>query len=233
MKKFLSILLAIILAFSAFTLVSFAEETEIANVSSEPTDAPANTRDSKYAKWIDEKINADDREFVIKELSRINGVDTEITAYVKDGKVAMKGEVDLEIFTLKCKFVVDVNSGKAKIYIFNLPFFYISVDDVSEIFGDYNALIYDYSDLDLVSVSKMQASGKEYYVEKFINNQNQVITKAFFSDDGTLVRTESIDATGYDTVITEFSYDVSDRDVNLPFYAFIDLAPLFTLLGVL
>lgn len=93
-----------------------------------------------------------------------------------------------------------------------------------------DGLFIDYSDLVLESVSKVQVSGTEYYVEEISGG-----IKAYFKD-GELVHTETFDG-GLIVAVGDISYEVSDKDVELPFYAFIDVTPLIdffdSLLGLM
>ena len=132
MKKTLSILLAVILAFSAFTMVSFAEETEITEAVTEastetpdePTDAPKDINDSMYAKWMDKHIN--DGNFLNTELAMeatVYGEDGQVNVYIKDGKLAAEASRKIGLFSLKFKMIVDLNNMEFKIYSPVLPFF--------------------------------------------------------------------------------------------------------------
>jgi hypothetical protein len=103
---------------------------------------------------------------------------------------------------------------------------------MSDLVNDsYDILFYDYSDIVLESVGKVQESGTEYYVEKFKKSETNAFMDYYFKD-GELVRVE-IHNSDSSIVTAKISYDVSDKDVDLPFYAFIDLSPLITLFETL
>lgn len=242
MKKTLSILLAVILALSAFTMVSFAEETEITEVTTavtdeptetpdESTDAPTDFADSMYAKFLDKHIN--DGNFLNTELAlelSAYGEDGSVNVYIKDGKLAAEASRKIGLFSLKFKMIVDINSKEVKIYFPVLPFFYISYDvpgEIEDVLTD--DLFIDYSDLVLERVGKVQVSGTEYYFEqiKYYDEQINGEIKAYFKD-GELVHIETIEDGSF-VGVGDISYEVSDKDVELPFYAFIDVTPLIDL----
>lgn len=230
MKKFLSILLAVILAFSALTMVSFAEETT--DPSTDTPDVPTDIYDSMYAKWVDEYINSG---FFNNEISmKISGfssefdspfeIDSPFYAFIKNGKMVVDIPHKIGPFNTNLKLIADSNNERFQVYSTLFPLFYLKYDVDSSSFNEiFDEIFVDYSDLVLDSVSKVQVSGTEYYVEK-ING----CLSAYFKD-GDLVRLEFIDADS-SVFIIEISYSVSDKDVNLPFYAFIDVTPIFDFL---
>ncbi len=241
MKKTLSILLAVILAFSAFTMVSFAEETEITEVTTGATDVPDGTtdtpentidmptdiKDSMYVNWVDNHFNAYLSEiFAAKFTVFINEDETTFDMYIKDGKVAFDILYKLGLFTLKIKAIMDFNSEKIKVYFPSLPFFYINVnfDTTIDYSDELSNVMFDYSNYVLENTYYANHEGIEYYVEKMLDTEKNWDMYAYFKD-GELVRVEYF-VFDSNVAIMDISYEVSDKDVELPFYAFIDVTPL-------
>ncbi len=230
MKKLLSILLAVILAFSAFTMVSFAEETT--DAPADVTDAPTDISDSMYAKWMDEQLNSNVANAELAIEATFSGEDAPVNIYIKGGKIAIEISRKIGLFNSKLKMITDINSGNIKIYFPILPFFYMNFDASSDYVNDFADIpLVDYSDLVLESVGKVQESGTEYYVEEFRNTEVDADMDCYFKD-GELVRIE-MHGSDSSAFIAEVSCDVSDKDVELPFYAFIDVTPLLTLFETL
>lgn len=247
MKKTLSILLAVFLAFSAFTMVSFAEETEITEVTTAVTDAPADStdtpasptdiNDSMYVKWMGDNFDFNNTELAIKMTAFTDGIESTFYTYIKSGKIAIKAPFELGFLTLDVKLVLDVNSGEIKVYSPVCPFFYmdLSPDTMVDISDELSNIPMDYSNYVLEQTCYVTVDGTEYYTEKILDTESNYKTNCYFKD-GELVRMEAI---GYDTssTILEFSHNVSDKDVELPFYAFIDVTPLIdffdSLLGLM
>lgn len=226
MKKFLAILLAVVLAFSTLTMVSFAEET--ANQPADVTDVPTDINDSMYAKWIDEHINSgiDNTEIALK--ATINGEEAPVNIYIKGYKMAIELSLKIGLFNSKIKMISDIKSGNSKIYYSFFPFFYMNIDSPDDYVNDFSdMLIKDYSDCVLKSVSKEQVSGVEYYVEKISDTENDTDLECYFKD-GELVRLKTIDNDS-NVIVAEVSCSVSDEDVGLPFYAFIDATAFLAL----
>lgn len=221
MKKFLSILLAVILAFSALTMVSFAEETT--DPPTDTPDVPTDIYDSMYAKWVDEYLNSGffNNEISMKISVFSSEFDSPFYAFIKNGKMVVDIPHKIGPFNTNLKLIADSNNERFQVYSTLFPLFYLKYDVDSSSFNDiFDEKFADYSDFVLDSVSKVQVSGTEYYVEKMSGNLS-----AYFKD-GELVRLELIEADS--NVLTfEISYSVSDKDVNLPFYAFIDVTPIF------
>ena len=247
MKKFLSILLAVFLAFSACSMVSFAEEPESTDVTEVVTDAPADStdtpasptdiKDSMYVKWMEDNLDFNNTELAIKTTSFTDGIESTFDMYIKDSKMAFNLPFKLGFFTLDVKLVLDVNSGEIKVYSPVCPFFYmdLSPDTMVDISDELSNIPMDYSNYFLEQTGYVTVDGTEYYTEKILDTESNYKTNCYFKD-GELVRMEVI---GYDTssTIFEISHNVSDKDVSLPFYAFIDVTPLIdffdSLLGLM
>lgn len=239
MKKLISIILAVILAFSAFTMVSFAEETESTEVTTAVTDAPADStdapdsptdiKDSMYVKWMEDNLDFNNTELAIKTTSFTDGIESTFDMYIKDSKMAFNLPFKLGFFTLNGKLIFDANSGEIKVYSPVFPFFYmdLSPDTMVDFSDELSNITMDYSNYVLEQTCYVTVDGTEYYTEKILDTESNYKTNCYFKD-GELVRMEVI---GHDTISTifEFSHNVSDKDVSLPFYAFIDVTPLIDL----
>ena len=243
MKKFLSILLAVILAFSAFTMVSFAEETEITEAvteaSTETPDAPTDTpdkptdiKDSMFYKWATNHNwnSLNDVEFSGKITGRAdNGL---ITAelWIKNGKAAFEMPLEAGEYILNSKLILSIKGGSAKYYLSDFPFFYFSINP-RLILSNFRTLCVSLpfqEDSDLVLESAYEEDG--YYVEE-IRNTEWGTTNYYYFKDGELVRTESYQYGTLLEKIEDISYEVSDKDVRGPILA-LNLTPLIFFLGL-
>lgn len=241
MKKFLSILLAVILAFSAFTMVSFAEDAENTEITEGTTETPTETPDepvetpeapaeSMLAKWMDEVFNNNFANSNIaleidSEIYRDTdfGSMTVTNVYSKDGKVAIDASFKLSFLNIKIKCIFDFNNETLSFYLPDFPLFYITVPALSDTFNGFLDSFYtDTSDLIVEKSQYVKIDGTEYYVEEYFDGDLHVYFK-----DGKLVRAEN----SYRMIIMDVSYDVSDKDVSVPSLA-LNVTPLVILFGL-
>lgn len=229
MKKLLSILLAVILAFSAFTMVSFAEDAETTvPVEEAPTDTPDESTDvieSLTAKWFDEYFNNGNivnANVAIKVVYANTGDDMPDAIYAKDGKIVFNFPLKLGLLTLKPTVIFDINRKTCSIYFSSFPFFYITLPTTNDQNNNLLNTIMSFDTSDLVPEESkyVQVDGTEYYVEEYYDGD----LHAYFKD-GDLVRMER------DDTLIEISYDVSDEDVSLPSLA-LNVTPLVIFFGL-
>jgi hypothetical protein len=166
MKKFLSILLAVILAFSAFTMVSFAEDAENTEITEgttetptetpdEPTETPEVPAESMLAKWMDEVFNNNfANSNIALEIDSEFYKDTDFGSmtitnlYSKDGKVAFDASIKRGFLNIRIKFIIDFNNETLSIYLPYFPLFYITIPASSDTLNGYLDRFYaDTSDL--------------------------------------------------------------------------------------
>ena len=245
MKKFLSILLAVILAFSAFTMVSFAEDAENTEITEGTTETPTETPDepvetpeapaeSMLAKWMDEVFNNNfANSNIALEIDSEIYRDTDLgsmkvtNVYSKDGKVALVEAFKLSFLNIRIKFIFDFNNETVSFYLPDFPLFYITIPVSSDTLNGYlDSLYTDTSDMVVEKSQYVKIDGTEYYVEECSDGD----LVGYFKD-GKLVRFEN----RYNMTTMDVSYDVSDKDVSVPSYAInlTSMAFLFGLFGLI
>lgn len=244
MKKTLSILLAVILAFSAFTMVSFAEETEITDVTEVVTDAPAdstdtpadtpdkpqNIEDTLFYKWANDNNwnSLDDVQFSGK-LTQLDNEGKLATGdcYFKGGKMVV--DVPLEISGFKG--LLNFKTQTAKAWLAEFPFFYLQLGFMALGITTESAIalpIPFLKEANLVLEDTYEENG--YYVEKIKNTKEGTVNYCYFKD-GKLAYSESYYYGTKIEMIEFLSYEVSDKDVRGPIFA-INLTPLLILFGL-
>ena len=223
MKKIISILLAVILAFSAFSMVSFAEGTEGA-------DLPVDPKDSMTAKWFrDNDMNDFDKmELAVKVTSFFEETASISTVYIKDGKIAIEAPLEFGFLTVNSKIILDIEQRNLSAYCPSFPFFYISFDGIGDYSEDFTQFPI-FEDPDLVLEDTYSESG--YYVEK-MRNLAEDLYNCYYFKDGELVFIETYEFDVKTSSVEILSCDVSDKDVSVPSYA-IDLTFIFNLFSLI
>ena len=213
MKKIISIILAVILISSAFSLTAFAAETP-------KTDALLN------------KLETED------ELC-INFTSGQSTIFSFLGKnpanqIAVKNnEISYEIDN--GFIVIRVVANKAGIYAYipSFPFMYVKLDSKILAIADINDLLEKTSNLtqgfiQFVDSYNETFEGTEYYVEEY--NDREFVTSKFYFDGDELVMLKVTDASTLSvqyTYFDEITFEVEDDFFNVPKGAF-DLSPILT-----
>lgn len=151
MKKALSVVLAIVLAFSAFAFTAFAEEATVSKTEALVNSVLANKEFSADI-VLGDSINS---QFGDLQLS-------DITVYAKNNKLAAKCKV---FGFLSAKIIIADNS--AVLYLTALPFISFNLGDLGiDISADnlWNT-VKDYLDFDAAKLTT--STDAEYYIEKF------------------------------------------------------------------
>lgn len=215
MKKLSAVLLIIgILLTSVLAVNSFAAETA--------TDTPAGTvaTPSDPAPEIPEKLLAPDwsdmiyetKEFSADHVTISNGLKTTGVMYAKGTNVRM----DMKIGPITVSGLQ--TEGRIYYYLSKLPFFYIGLYNTADPLWAYNLpasrLVEAYYE-DGYQVEK-------YSVGSYLFNNYQEYT--YYFEDGELYSVEALDESdGTYTEMSNFSYEVNDKDVALPRTAIFNL----------
>ena len=217
MKKLLAVLLTIGILFTSVLAVNSFEagsaESGIVATPSDPT-VPAVPEKLLAPEWSD--MMADTQEFSANHVTIYNGIKTSGDWCAKGTNVRM----DMKIGSITVSALQ--TEGRIYYYLPKLPFFYISIYTTSDILQAYNFL----------TTNLIEAYYEDgYQVEKYsygshLFNNYQVYT--YYFKDGELHSVKGLDeANGTYSELTNFSYEVDDKDVTLPKTAVFDLTLFF------
>ena len=223
MKKITSILLTVILVFSACRMLSFAQETE-------NTDTTADIKDSMTAKWFrNNNMNDFDKmELAFKATAFSGEIASTSTMYIKDSKIAIEAPLEFGFLTVNSKIILDIGRRSISAYSPSLPIFYISFDGIGDYTEDFTQFPI-FEDPDLILEDTYNESG--YYVEKMKNTAEDFYNCYYFKD-GELKFIETYDSDVKTSSVEIISCDVSEKDVSVPAFA-INLTFLFTLFNLI
>lgn len=214
MKRILAIILAAFLSLSAFSVLSFASDTE-ENPGTEAAKSLA-------VEWYKE-----------------NGFEFEAEVSLYDDPYATSTHIWLtsdacateipltDTFPLMIKGIYDFNNGVASLYLPSFPFFFLEFtadESDAEYLRDLVTNSIEINDSNFVK--SYEDSG--YYIEE-IKYDNETLSYFYFKD-GKLVKIENFDENNIkENTIEIISTHVKEKDLRVPFFA-INITPIFNLI---
>lgn len=198
MKKALSIVLALVLALSAFGFAAFAEEATVSK-----TEALVNS-------VLTNKEFSADVVLGDKISNEFGGLDlSDITVYAKSDKLAAKCKL---FGFLGAKIVVA--DGSAVLYLTALPFVQLELADFSV--NDLWTAIGEYLDFDAAELTT--STDDKYYIEKFDispSEYDKVVINSVF--DGDSIKSVELIQNGETLISLEnISFTVKDSELKAP-----------------
>ncbi len=213
MKKVLSLILATVIALSAFC-----------GINAYAADKP------KTDELLDTFETAEEALVTLKTGStKLFGfLSAEIT-----NTIAVKG--DTVVYQYSTGFIsIKVIASENEIYAYfpELPFFYIKLDNLPEIGTDIWEWVKDGADITQFFIEYQESyteevDGVEYYVEEY-NDREFVTSKFYYDENGTLIFLNVTDVSTnsvQNTYFEKISFDVEDSFFEVPADAF-DLTPV-------